>query len=117
MSFLDTPNIRALSQALDRAAYRQRVIAQNVANVDTPGYRTVDADFRTHLANAAGEEPTSFHTREVPGLLQRPDGNNVSLEREGLLMAETQLKFRAGAELLRVEFRRLQTAIQGGGGS
>jgi flagellar basal-body rod protein FlgB len=116
MSFLDTPNIQSLSRALDRAAERQTVIARNIANIDTPGYRTVDADFRTQLANATGEEQASFHTRQVPGLLQRPDGNNVSLEREGLLMAETQLKFRTAVELLRVEFRRLQAAIQGGGG-
>ena len=38
MSFLDTPNIHSLSLALDRAASRQSVIAQNIANVDTPGF-------------------------------------------------------------------------------
>jgi flagellar basal-body rod protein FlgB len=113
MSFLDTSNMQALSKYLDRTAFRQAVISANVANIDTPGYRTKDADFRSQLENAGGEE--SFHTREVPGLLQRPDGNNVSLEREGLLMAETQLRFRTGVELLRVEFRRLQMAIQEGG--
>lgn len=38
MSFLDTPNMQSLSRALDRAAWRQSVIAQNIANVDTPGF-------------------------------------------------------------------------------
>jgi flagellar basal-body rod protein FlgB len=46
--------------------------------------------------------------------MERPDGNNVSLERESLLLAQTQLQFRAGVRLLRAEFRLLLTAINEG---
>jgi len=46
--------------------------------------------------------------------MERPDGNNVSVERESLLLAQTQLQFRTGVELLRSEFRRLQMAINEG---
>jgi flagellar basal-body rod protein FlgB len=44
-------------------------------------------------------------------LLERPDGNNVSMDREGLNMAEAQLQFRTGVELLRHEFTRVLDAI------
>jgi len=53
--------------------------------------------------------------RSVPGLLERPDGNNVSLDREGLLMAETQMQFGLGIQLLQHEFHNLLSAINGGG--
>lgn len=115
MSLIDTNRIESLSNYLDRTAFRQGLIATNIANVDTPGFRTLDADFGAHLEQASGLLPAQFHSREVPGLLQRPDGNNVSIDRESLLMAQTQLQFRTGIELLRSEFRRLQSAIQEGG--
>lgn len=114
MSALDTPNVQTLARYLDVVAFRQGLVAQNVANVDTPGYRTKDIDFRHELQRASGASETTPTVKDVPGLLERPDGNNVSLDREGLLMAETQLQFRAAVELLRTEFRRLQSAIQEG---
>jgi flagellar basal-body rod protein FlgB len=46
--------------------------------------------------------------------MQRPDGNNVSLDRESLLLAQTQLQFRLGVELLRQEFQEITTAIKEG---
>ncbi len=49
-----------------------------------------------------------------PGLLQRPDGNDVSMDREGLLLAETQMQFRIGIQFIRSEFHRLVTAINEG---
>ena len=54
--------------------------------------------------------------REVPGLIERPDGNNVSIDRESLLMAQNQLQFQTEAQLLHSEFNRLQLAINGGSG-
>jgi len=114
MSLLDTPNLQALARYLNVVAFRQGLVAQNVANIDTPGYHTRDVNFRRELQKALGSEPVSPVSQDVPGLLQRPDGNNVSLDREGLLMAETQLQFRTGVQLLRAEFRRLQSAIQEG---
>jgi len=49
--------------------------------------------------------------------MERPDGNNVSLERESLLLADTQLRFNLGVQLLRDEFKGILTAINGGSGS
>jgi flagellar basal-body rod protein FlgB len=55
--------------------------------------------------------------RVVQGLLERPDGNNVSLDRETLLLARTQLGFNTAVQLLRAEFRRLSQAINEGSNS
>ena len=49
--------------------------------------------------------------RPVRGLLERPDGNNVSVERESLLLAETQMKFNLGVQLLKDEFHSISQAI------
>ena len=114
---IDTPMMRVLGQYLDINSFRHTLIASNMANIDTPGYRTRDVNFAAELRRVNGEmEYAEFGpvVRSVQGLLERPDGNNVSLEREGLLLAETQLRYRMGVELLRSEFRRLSVAINEG---
>ncbi|MBZ5707400.1 MAG: flagellar biosynthesis protein FlgB [Acidobacteriia bacterium] len=114
---IDTPTTEALGRFLDLTVFRHGLITANLANIDTPGYRTRDIDFRRELERASGEfvyANFSPMARPVQGLLERPDGNNVSMEREGLLLAETQLRFQAGVQLLRVEFHRLSTAINEG---
>lgn len=117
MSLVDTAQINALTKFLDLTAQRQSLVTANLANIDTPGYRTKDVDFRAMLSQARNgivEADSRPAVREVEGLMERPDGNNVSVERESLLLAQTQLQFRTGVELLRSEFRRLQMAINEG---
>ena len=119
MSLLDTPLVTILSRALDLTAQRQNLVSQNIANIDTPGYHTRDLDFRQELQRASTLDQEVANTpvvRQVQGLIERPDGNNVSIDREGLLMAQNQLQFQTEAQLLRSEFNRLQMAINGGGG-
>lgn len=126
MSMLDNPLIATLSRALDLTAQRQLLLTQNVANIDTPGYHTRDIDFRQELQRSlmSGEDEQQQQqqedagraalVREVPGLVARPDGNNVNIDREGLLMGQNQLQFQTEVALLRSQFSRLQEAIQGG---
>ena len=115
MNLIDTPLLNTLSRALDLTAQRQSLVSQNIANIDTPGYHTRDLDFRQELQRAlAGEDAAEPMVREVPGLIARPDGNNVSIDRESLLMAQNQLQFQVDVQLLRAEFNRLQLAINGG---
>ena len=114
---IDTPATQALGRFLDVNVFRHSLITSNLANIDTPGFRTRDIDFQRELARASGEfEYASFTpmARPVQGLIERPDGNNVSMEREGLLLAETQLRFQTAVQLLRVEFHRLASAINEG---
>lgn len=126
---VDTAMTEALSRFLDVNVARHKLIASNLANIDTPGYRTRDLDFRAELARAdvgsgVGGEGASLSyasyapvARPVRGLLERPDGNNVSVERESLLMAETQMKFNLGVQLLKDEFHTVSQAINSGGTS
>lgn len=115
MPELITPLLNVAERALDVATARQKVIAQNMANVDTPGYRARDVDFSQELrrlltsGDSAHLGPAS---RVVPGLLERPDGNTVNVDRESLLLAQTQLTFAASIQIARAEFKRLQMAIQ-----
>ena len=117
MSWMTTPLLASLEKYLDLTTCRVTLITSNMANIDTPGYRTRDFDFEHELRRAeANMAPESLlpAVREVPGLLERPDGNNVSLERETMLLAQTQLQFNAGVELLRSKLRMLLNAIKEG---
>jgi flagellar basal-body rod protein FlgB len=119
-----------LGKYLNLSSLELKLTAQNMANVDTPGYRAVGIDFAEEMARSMGdvlaerseetEGDTSSHgswksqpprVRQVDGLLERPDGNDVSMDSEGLNMAEAQLKFRAGVALLRNEFSGVLDAI------
>jgi flagellar basal-body rod protein FlgB len=125
---IDDTTVEALSRFLDVDVARYKLVSTNLANIDTPGYRTRDLDFRAELQRAAaeasgiapGELASASFTpvaRAVPGLLERPDGNNVSVERETLLLAETQMKFNLGIQLLKDQFHTISLAINSGGGT
>ncbi len=55
--------------------------------------------------------PDAVRVGLVDGLIERPDGNNVSMDRESMNMAEAQLEFRTGIELLKRESARVMDAI------
>jgi flagellar basal-body rod protein FlgB len=116
MNDVSTSTMNLLEKALDVTAQRQQLVTANIANVDTPGYQTKDIDFRGELQRAVADGPANFMpvVRPVHGLLERPDGNNVSMDREGLLLAETQMQFGLGVQLLRHEFQNLLMAINEG---
>lgn len=118
MNGVSTPMMGLLEKFLDVTEQRHKLVVSNMANVDTPGYHTKDLDFHSELARAVsdgGDETFLPVSRSVPGLLERPDGNNVSLDREGLLLAETQMQFGIGVQLLQHEFHNLLSAINEGG--
>jgi flagellar basal-body rod protein FlgB len=117
MSMIDTPLMRGLERVLDHSAFRHQVISANLANIDTPGYRTRDVrEFAGEIeqAMAGGEASFTPIAHEIPGLLERPDGNNVSVERESLLLAQNQLRFTVAIAFLKSEFHSLSAAISGG---
>lgn len=107
----------ALGRYLDLTSDQMKLTASNLANVDTPGYKTQGFDFSQAFAQAmhglesgatAGTEET---VGDVDGLVARPDGNNVSMDRESLNLAKEQLQFRTGIELLKREYARTLSAI------
>jgi flagellar basal-body rod protein FlgB len=121
-----TPLLSTLESYLSLTTKREEAISANMANVDTPGYHTRDIDFNSELSRAMsgvlsqsedGTQTAQINpvVREVSGLLERPDGNNVSLDREGLLMSETQLQYQIGIQLIKHQFHQILSAISGGG--
>jgi flagellar basal-body rod protein FlgB len=114
---INTPMIQFLERFLNVTSSRQSLVINNMANIDTPGYHTQDVDFRGELQRAIGspeEASMSPVAHKVSGLIKRPDGNDVSLDRESMLLAETQMQFRVGIQFMRTEFHRLMHAINEG---
>ncbi len=100
-----------LERYMDLLSARQRLVASNIANADTPGYRTQDIDFQSEFQNAAAGPPRPV---EVAGLAVKNDGNDVSLDRESRLLAENALRFQLASNLLRSQIRVVRSAIQEG---
>jgi flagellar basal-body rod protein FlgB len=122
------PMIPTLESYLKLTIAREQTIAANMDNVDTPGYHTRDIDFQGELnkamnnvLNQTGDNGVTAQlspvVQEVSGLMERADGNNVNLDREGLLMSETQLQYQIGVQLVKHQFHQMLSAINGGGQS
>jgi flagellar basal-body rod protein FlgB len=122
--------IDALRRQMAIAAAKQVVASGNLANVNTPGYRTRALDFSAaleqelggrvsleqtrgakHFGAVEGSQPA---TREVEGLPSRRDGNNVQLDRELLAMTQAAGEFARAQTALAAKFRLIRYAINEG---
>ena len=109
-----------IGRYLDLSTAELKLTAANMANVDTPGYRALGMDFEVEMQEAMNEVRAGCKARAPQvklegGLVSRPDGNNVSMDRESLNLAEAQLKFKTGVALLRQEYQRVMNAIHADG--
>jgi flagellar basal-body rod protein FlgB len=115
MSLVDSQPLGNLAKYLDLAAFRQRLVTSNVANINTPGYKALDIDFASEMQRAIENDADSRPmSHDVFTGMERPDGNTVNLDRESLLLAENQLRFRTGVQLLRSELQKIAMAIREG---
>ena len=103
-----------LERYMDLLSVRQKLVASNIANADTPGYHTQDIDFQSEFQNAAGGPP---RTVDVLGLQMKNDGNDVSLDREARLLAENALRFNFASTLMRSQLTTIKQAIHEGKGA
>jgi flagellar basal-body rod protein FlgB len=119
--------------ALKLRSQRTEVLASNLANVDTPGYRARDIDFKSVLAATSGEGSTVHMTATRPGhigaatvngsttpelkyrtpLAPSLDGNTVDAQLEQAAFAENSVRYQATLTFLNAKFRSLLTAITG----
>jgi flagellar basal-body rod protein FlgB len=109
-----TPLSDALGRYLDLASEQMKLTASNMANVDTPGFKTQGFDFEQEFVrqlSGTPEDSVGVQTQDVDGLVARPDGNNVSMDREGIQLAKSQMQFRMGVQLLKNEFSTVMSAI------
>jgi len=110
-----TPLSDALTRYLDLTTEQMKATAENIANVDTPGYKTKGFDFEQEFARQMNlsnpPAQAAAQEQEVEGLVSRPDGNNVSMDREGVQLAKAQLQFKLGVQLLKNEYSTVMSAI------
>lgn len=121
-------NFNVTTAALNTAALRQEVIANNLANINTPGYKRQEVHFEEGLQAAlarrkASESGLSADTPDphltiapativrTRGTSSRTDGNNVDAEYENVQLAANSLKFEALADLVTSHFSGLKAAI------
>jgi flagellar basal-body rod protein FlgB len=116
---ITTERAELLSRLLDVAALRHDVIAQNVANVNTPGYRSMDVNFEDALRErlAANEHaPMQGIRPEIvasPGGVDRNDGNNVDVDQEMARLQKNSLYYKAYLQILTNELAQTRSAIAG----
>ena len=117
---------------MTRLSKREQVSASNIANIDTPGYKTKDISFYATMqelmsgstSGMQGSSPEQMQTWkltpaepqvfEVPGLPMRPDQNNVDIDREMLKLGETSFGYSMMTQLLHYKFREIGSSINEG---
>lgn len=105
-----------LHAAMRGLASRQRVIADNIANIDTPGFLAGRVQFEDALRQAqaggdvGGVLPTTARSAAPTGV----NGNNVQLDEETLTNIDTGLRYQVAVEAMSAKFGLLRTAISGG---
>jgi flagellar basal-body rod protein FlgB len=113
-------------QALNLRSQRQQVLASNIANADTPGYKARDFDFKSALATAVAQPATAQPSDGAapasvaqPELLYRSviqpsvDGNTVDMDVERAQFAENTVHYEANITMLTHQIRMMLAAIQG----
>ncbi|MEZ5316911.1 MAG: flagellar basal body rod protein FlgB [Vicinamibacterales bacterium] len=126
----DAAIIAALGRQMTRAVQKQSVAASNLANLDTPGYRTKEVEFDDALnaelgaSQMSATDPRHFgaggngtdrgRTADAADLASKVDGNNVSLDRELLSLSRAAGDFSAAQTVLAAKFRLVRYAINDG---
>lgn len=133
-SLFKTPLITALEKTLDAATLRQRVIAHNLANLNTPGFKRLEVNFEENLARALGKDKKLPLVKTHPAHLTpelplekvapevernevttaRTDGNNVSLEAEMAKLLMNGVNYRLAGQLISGKLGSLRYVINEG---
>lgn len=119
--------INVLNKAAGASWTKNEIIANNIANVDTPDYKRKDLDFESLLADALTDSTTNNMDKKVANLQlssmnprvyteystlsYRYDGNNVDMDTEAAYLADNQIKYYALLDSMSQEFSRLRTVL------
>ena len=111
--------LRTQSDALQLRARRQEVLAGNIANADTPGYRAVDFDFSQALADAGRRAGPAGSSIALPRLAEAPaaqpaaDGNSVDMDAERAKFADNAVRYEAALRVLNAQLKTMIDALKG----
>ncbi|MCC7104534.1 MAG: flagellar basal body rod protein FlgB [Chloroflexi bacterium] len=133
MDLTQTQTDRLLQAALDALSLRQRVIGDNIANVDTPNFKASRVDFEQALQRAIsradgpalvqtslsaapdGDQPAfQADVVQLTGTTRRQDGNNVDIDQEMVMLTDTNLTYNALAQLVGARMQLLRTIVNDG---
>jgi len=108
-----------LYRAMDAAALRQKIIANNVANANTPGFKRSYVTFEEHIQDALAKRsisPQSFAPKIMTdrSTSMRDDGNNVDLDQEMVLMSANGIKYQALSQQLNDRLSLMRYVINDG---
>ena len=110
----------ALDQALLGSSMRQRALANNLANANTPGFRRSDVDFQSALSGALAAQNAdqqvgqlAFSTQIDPSGAQRADGNNVQVDAEMAKLNENSVTYQALIAVAKTRLSMISIAIGG----
>lgn len=120
--------VNVLDKAADASWQREQTIANNIANVDTPGYKRQDVEFESVLKRELGnskytsldDKVSSIHLNhlqakertEYAGYAYRLDGNNVDIDTENVELASETLRYLGLTDSINQEFTRLKSVIK-----
>ena len=113
------PTQQGLQYALNSLSLRQQVLANNVANAQTPGYQAQDVDFQSQLGQildgqqSATSPGATGDVVDAPDVTTRADGNSVGMESEMGKIGETNIMYDALTQLTADRMGILKTAITG----
>ncbi|MDD6810946.1 MAG: flagellar basal body rod protein FlgB [Lachnospiraceae bacterium] len=120
--------VNVLDKAADASWLRNDAISNNLANVDTPGYKRQDVDFESQLAQALKRSryktmdakvsdvktnrlnPVTY--TDYAGFSYRLDGNNVDVDTEGVYLAKNQIVYQGLVQSISQEFKNLQSVMK-----
>jgi len=124
---LDDPLILALEKAMSGSAVRHQAILNNISNVNTPGYKRVDVNFKTRLAevlndsgNLSNDKVTNKLNNIEPDITTekntslREDGNNVDIDREMSVLAKNSLEYEYYVSMLAKKLSLIKTVVNEG---
>ena len=112
-------NIQLMSKMLDVTAIRQHVLADNLANVNTPGFKRRDVPFRDMLAKAVQSGDASKLQAVQPAIVEdktapcRPDGNSVSMQTELAEMGDNAMLYQFATKVIKADLEGIRKAIKG----
>ena len=129
--WLDGPVLNVLQKGLEASGMRQQVLSNNVANIDTPGFKRSDVDFQAVLGAALGEKSGALSmkqssTKHIAGLVDRGgagvvmdqstslrnDGNNVDVDKEMTNVAENGLYYNSLTRTISSQLGLLRMVIK-----
>lgn len=117
--------INVLDKAADASWKRNEIISNNIANVDTPGYKRKDVQFEPYLMNSLVGDGSLDHRiadanlssldatvyTDNASLSYRLDGNNVDIDTESSMLAENQIRYYALMDSMTQEFSRIRSVL------